>query len=441
MTDNENGLHVHNEEAEKIVLGGVLSGKDVDGTALRRLRPEDFYVPAHQTIYATWMGLEASGKPCDGRAVLAQLVADNTIHQVSSGSTYILELMKNAPAAALSHYVGLVKDASTRRSIAILTAKTNQMTGNPTDTTLSILDKLKHDLDSLSESTSNSNIPSLDLILPRMLQSVAEVQSGEVSPGLSTGFTDLDSKLTGLQEGQMIVIAARPGMGKSTLGLDIARHVAFKQDKSVLIFSLEMADAELLKRALSAEARVPSRDFSVQGGLDDLKWERVNTAIQMMENKKLGIDDDPAITLNQARAKARVWQRKYGLDLIVFDYLQLMNSDTRYDSRQMEVSEISRGLKLLAKEFKIPVIAISQLNRGPEQRTDKKPQMSDLRESGSIEQDADVVILLHREEAYDKNTPRAGEADVIIAKQRAGPTGTVVLAWLGAYPHLGNRAM
>lgn len=226
----------------------------------------------------------------------------------------------------------------------------------------------------------------------------------------------------------------------SSLMMDIVRHAAFKQKKSVLVFSLEMSKTEVMMRALAGESYVDLHSLKT-GDLDDHKWQQLSNASSKMLGAKLGIDDNAAVNMTDIRAKARAFQRVHGLDMIAIDYLQLMNSDKKTDSRQQEVSEISRGVKLLAKEFGIPVLALSQLNRGSEQRSDKKPAISDLRESGSLEQDADVVLLLHREEMYEKESPRAGEADVIIAKQRSGPTGTVVLSWLGKYSRFDNRTI
>ena len=226
----------------------------------------------------------------------------------------------------------------------------------------------------------------------------------------------------------------------SSLAMDIARHAAFRQDKAVMVFSLEMGASELVLRMLSAEAYVDMQSLRT-GDMDEEKWQKLATASNKMNNAKLAIDDTATVTMSEIRAKARAFQRVHGLDLIVIDYLQLMQSDNRQESRQQEVSELSRGVKLLAKEYKVPVIVLSQLNRGSEQRQDKKPVISDIRESGSVEQDADVVILLHREEMYEKETPRAGEADIIIAKQRSGPTGTVVLSWLGKYARFDNRTI
>ena len=250
--------------------------------------------------------------------------------------------------------------------------------------------------------------------------------------GVPTGFTDFDALTNGLHPGQMIVVAARPAVGKSTWALDIARSAAIKHKHATVVFSLEMSRTEITMRLLSAEARVHLQKLrNGQMGEDD--WAKIAATMGKISEAPLFIDDSPNMSLMEIRAKCRRLKQKHDLKLVVIDYLQLMTSGKRVESRQQEVSEFSRALKLLAKELEVPVIAISQLNRGAEQRTDKRPQMSDLRESGSIEQDADIVILLHREDAYEKESPRAGEADVIVAKHRNGPTDTLVVAFQGHY--------
>ncbi|NTW42828.1 MAG: replicative DNA helicase, partial [Cellulomonadaceae bacterium] len=250
--------------------------------------------------------------------------------------------------------------------------------------------------------------------------------------GIPTGFADLDRLTNGLHPGQMIVIAARPAIGKSTLGIDIARSASIKHNRTSVVFSLEMSRTEITMRLLSAEARIHLQKMrSGQMGEDD--WQKLAATMGKISEAPLFIDDSPNMSLMEIRAKCRRLKQKHNLELVIIDYLQLMSSGKRVESRQQEVSEFSRALKLLAKELEVPVIAISQLNRGPEQRTDKRPMMSDLRESGSIEQDADMVILLHREDAYEKESPRAGEADLIVAKHRNGPTDTITVAFQGHY--------
>ncbi|NUP01511.1 MAG: replicative DNA helicase, partial [Nonomuraea sp.] len=257
--------------------------------------------------------------------------------------------------------------------------------------------------------------------------------------GVPTGFQDLDQLTNGLHPGQMIVVAARPAIGKSTLGLDFARSAAIKHGMTTVIFSLEMSRNEITMRLLSAEARVALHAMR-SGMMGDDDWTRLARRMSEVAEAPLFIDDSPNMSMMEIRAKCRRLKQRNDLRFVVIDYLQLMSSPKKTESRQNEVSEISRAIKLLAKELEVPVIAISQLNRGPEQRTDKRPQVSDLRESGSIEQDADMVILLHREDAYERESPRAGEADLIVAKHRNGPTATVTVAFQGHYSRFVDMA-
>jgi replicative DNA helicase len=257
--------------------------------------------------------------------------------------------------------------------------------------------------------------------------------------GVPTGFTELDKLTNGLHPGQLIIVAARPAIGKSTLGVDIARAASIKHGLTSVIFSLEMSRSEIVMRLLSAEAQVPLHHMR-SGSMSDNDWTKLANKMGVVSEAPLFIDDSPNMTLMEIRAKCRRLKQRHDLRLVIVDYLQLMTSGKRVESRQQEVSEFSRSLKLLAKELGVPVIAISQLNRGPEQRTDKRPMLSDLRESGSLEQDADMVVLLHREDAYEKESPRAGEADFIVAKHRNGPTATVTVAFQGHYSRFVDMA-
>jgi replicative DNA helicase len=257
--------------------------------------------------------------------------------------------------------------------------------------------------------------------------------------GVPTGFTDLDALTNGLHPGQLIILAARPAIGKSTLGVDIARTASIKHGLTSVIFSLEMSRNEIVMRLLSAEAQVPLHHMRA-GTMSDADWAKLAGKMGVVSEAPLFIDDSPNMTLMEIRAKCRRLKQRHDLRLVVVDYLQLMTSGKKVESRQQEVSEFSRSLKLLAKELEVPVIAISQLNRGPEQRTDKRPMLSDLRESGSLEQDADMVVLLHREDAYERESPRAGEADFIVAKHRNGPTATVTVAFQGHYSRFVDMA-
>lgn len=252
----------------------------------------------------------------------------------------------------------------------------------------------------------------------------------DVMTGVPTGFAELDELTNGLHAGQMIIIAARPAMGKSTLALDIARSAAIKNKLTTAFFSLEMSQMEIVMRLLSAEASVQLKRIR-NGGMTNEDWDRLQRKLGAIEDAPLFIDDSPNLTMMEIRAKARRLKQRHDLKLVIIDYMQLMSSGRRVESRQLEVSEFSRQIKLLAKELEIPVIALSQLNRGPEMRQDRKPMLSDLRESGSLEQDADIVLLLHREDAYDRDSPRVGEADMIVAKNRNGPTSTIVTSFQG----------
>jgi replicative DNA helicase len=436
-------LTVHDESAEKAVLGIMMLSPEATAEVRRRLDVDDFYSSRHQTIFTAACAIDDERLAVEPSSVLSRVVRDSTMAKNSSEiGIYLSEVYSEAPSAAsLEYYAKLVRDAATRRGLAKIGVSMQQLAKlEGREDTTSIVEEMRSSLDDLAVDRIGSEVPIADEIIASTLDEIDILASGKNVPGIPTGFKDVDYALNGLRPGQMIVIAARPGVGKSSFMLDIVRHAAFKQKKSVLVFSLEMSKNEVMMRAISGEAYVDLQSLKT-GTLDEHKWGQISKAAEKITGAKLGIDDNAAITITDIRAQARAFQRAHGLDLIAIDYLQLMNSDKRTDSRQQEVSEISRGVKLLAKEFNVPVLALSQLNRGSEQRTDKRPVISDLRESGAIEQDSDVVILLHREEMYEEESPRAGEADVVIAKQRSGPTGTVVLSWLGKFSRFDNRTI
>lgn len=436
-------INVHDEAAEKAILGIMMLSPEATAEVRRRLETDDFYLSRHQSIYDAACELDDDRLAVEPTSILSRLIrSDKTAKNSSELGIYLSELYGDAPSAAsLDYYAKLVRDAATRRGLAHVGVKMQQMAAlEGREDTTAIVEEMRSKLDNLAVDRIGSEVPIADEIIASTLDEIDVLASGKSVPGIPTGFKDVDYALNGLRSGQMIVIAARPGVGKSSFMLDIVRHAAFKQKKSVLVFSLEMSRNEVMMRAISGEAYVDLQSLKT-GALDDHKWSQISKATERMAGAKLGVDDNAAVTITDIRAQARAFQRAHGLDLIAIDYIQLMNSDKRTDSRQQEVSEISRGVKLLAKEFNVPVLALSQLNRGSEQRTDKRPVISDLRESGAIEQDSDVVILLHREEMYDEESPRAGEADVIIAKQRSGPTGTVILSWLGKFSRFDNRTI
>jgi replicative DNA helicase len=304
-----------------------------------------------------------------------------------------------------------------------------------------IVDRAQAEVYEVTERRTAEDYIRIEDLLQDTMDEIDRISSnGGIGTGIPTGFTELDQITNGLHPGQMITVAGRPGAGKSTLGMDFARSAAVKHGKPTVFFSLEMSKLEIMMRLFSAESRIPLRNMR-SGHMTDEDWTRMARRSGELAEAPLFIDDSPNLTMMEIRAKARRLKQRHGLQLIVIDYLQLMTSGKRVESRQQEVSEFSRAIKLLAKELEVPVVALSQLNRGPEQRTDKKPMLSDLRESGSIEQDSDLVLLVHREDMYERESPRAGEADLIIAKHRNGQTGTVTVAFQGHYSRFTDLAL
>ena len=421
--------------AEQSVLGGMLLSKDAIADVVEVVRATDFYKPAHSTIFDVVVDLYGKGEPADPITVSAELTRLGEIGRVG-GAPYLHTLLSSVPTAAnAGFYARIVAEQAVLRRLVEAGTRIVQLgygaagTGGVDD----VVDRAQQAVYDVTERRSSEDYTLLEeLMQPTMDELEAIGSRGGAMSGVPTGFVDLDGLTNGLHPGQMIVIAGRPGLGKSTLGLDIARSASIKHGLPSAIFSLEMSKTEITMRLLSAEARVPLHHMR-SGTMTDDDWGRLARRMGEVAEAPLYIDDSPNLTMMEIRAKARRLRQRNDLQLIVIDYLQLMTGNKKAENRQQEVSELSRSLKLLAKELEVPVIAMSQLNRGSEQRTDKKPQISDLRESGSIEQDADMVILLHREDAYEKESPRAGEADFIVAKHRNGPTATITVAFQGHY--------
>ena len=421
--------------AEQSVLGGMLLSKDAIADVVEVVRATDFYKPAHQTIFDVVVDLYGKGEPADPITVSAELTRLGEIGRIG-GAPYLHTLLSSVPTAAnAGFYARIVAEQAVLRRLVEAGTRIVQLgygasgAGGVDDT----VDRAQQAIYDVTERRSSEDYTLLEqLMQPTMDELEAIGSRGGSMSGVPTGFVDLDGLTNGLHPGQLIVIAGRPGLGKSTLGLDIARATSVKSGLPSAIFSLEMSKTEITMRLLSAEARVPLHHMR-SGTMTDDDWNRLARRMGEVAEAPLYIDDSPNLTMMEIRAKARRLRQRNDLRLIVIDYLQLMSGNKKAESRQQEVSELSRSLKLLAKELEIPVIAMSQLNRGAEQRTDKKPQIADLRESGSIEQDADMVILLHREDAYEKESPRAGEADFIVAKHRNGPTATITVAFQGHY--------
>lgn len=416
--------------AEQSVLGGMMLSKDAIADVLEKLRPHDFYRPNHQSVYESILDLYGRGEPADAVTVAAELDRRGQLRRVG-GAPYLHTLISTVPTAAnAGYYAGIVAEKALLRRLVEAGTRVVQYgyAGAEGADVAEVVDRAQAEVyDVTDRRMSEDYVPLEELLQPTMDEIDAIASAGGLSKGVPTGFTDLDEITNGLHPGQMIIVAARPGVGKSTLGLDFMRSCSIKHQLPSVIFSLEMSKTEIVMRLLSAEAKIKLGDMR-SGRMSDDDWTRLARRMSEISEAPLYIDDSPNLTMMEIRAKARRLNQKAGLKLVVVDYLQLMTSGKKHESRQQEVSEFSRNLKLLAKELEVPVIAISQLNRGPEQRTDKRPQVSDLRESGSLEQDADMVILLHRPDAFERDDPRGGEADLILGKHRNGPTATITVA-------------
>jgi replicative DNA helicase len=412
--------------AEQCVLGAMLLSKDAIADVVEVLRPTDFYRPAHQTVYDAVIDLYGKGEPADAVTIAAELTRTGTLERIG-GAPYLHTLIASVPTAAnASYYAEIVRERAILRRLVEAGTKVVQLgygaAGGAGGDVDDVVDRAQAAVYEVVERRTSEDYTPISETLMTALEELEKIQghNGALS-GVPTGFRDLDALTNGLHSGQLIVIAGRPGLGKSTLGMDIMRSASIKHGMTSVLFSLEMGKSEITMRLLSAEARVQLQAMRA-GGMSDNDWNKVARRMSEVASAPLYIDDSPNLTMMEIRAKARRLRQRHQLSLVVVDYLQLMSSPRRVDNRQQEVAEMSRSLKLLAKELEVPVIAISQLNRGAEQRADKRPQLSDLRESGAIEQDADIVILLHREDFYDRESNRAGEADLIVAKNRNGPT-------------------
>ena len=416
--------------AEQSVLGGMLLSKDAIADVLERLRPGDFYRPAHQSVYDAILDLYGRGEPADAITVSAELDRRGLLKRMG-GAPYLHTLISTVPTAAnAGYYAGIVAEKALLRRLVEAGTRVVQYgyAGADGADVSDVVDRAQAEIYDVTERRATEDFVVLeDLLQPTMDEIDAIASQGGIARGVPTGFVELDECTNGLHAGQMIIIAARPGVGKSTLGLDFMRSCSIKHRMASVIFSLEMSKPEIVMRLLSAEAKIKLADMR-SGRMSDDDWSRLARRMSEISEAPLYIDDSPNLTMMEIRAKARRLSQKAGLRLIVVDYMQLMTSGKKYESRQQEVSDFSRSLKLMAKELDVPVVAISQLNRGPEQRTDKKPMISDLRESGSLEQDADMVILLHRPDAFERDDPRGGEADLILGKHRNGPTKTITVA-------------
>ncbi len=430
----------HDVAAEQCALGGMLLSKDAISDVIEVIKPTDHYRPAHQLVHEAILDLYGRGEPADAVTVANELTRRGEITRVG-GAPYLHTLIASVPTAAnAGYYARIVRERAILRRLVEAGTRIVQFGYAGDSDADELVDRAQAEVYAVTDRRTSEDYHSLSEIMPGALDEIEAIGSrGNVLTGVPTGFSDLDVLTNGLHSGQMVVIAARPAMGKSTLALDFARAAAIRHGMTTVIFSLEMGRNEITMRLLSAEARVPLQTMRT-GQMNDDDWARLARRMSEVADAPLFIDDSPNMSLMEIRAKCRRLKQRNDLKFVIIDYLQLMSSPKRVENRQQEVSEMSRSLKLLAKELEVPLVALSQLNRGPEQRTDKRPLLSDLRESGSIEQDSDVVILLHREDAYERESPRAGEADLIVAKHRNGPTATVTVAFQGHYSRFVDMA-
>ena len=413
-------------QAEQSVLGGMMLSKDAIADVVEVLRERDFYRPAHELIFGAILDLYSRGEPADAITVAAELTKNGDIAR-AGGAPYLHTLISSVPTAAnAGYYAKIVLEHAIMRRLVEAGTKIVQIGYDQNGEVDDAVDAAQAEVFAVTERRASDDYVKLTDLLPAALDEIESISKGVGVEGVKSGFRDLDQLTHGFHPGNLIIIAARPAVGKSTLGLDIARHASIHENQTAVIFSLEMSKSEITMRMLSAEARVGLNNIR-SGQLSEEEWAKLARRMGEISDAPLFIDDSSNLSMMEIRAKARRLKQRHDLKLVVLDYMQLMTSGRRVENRQQEVSEFSRQLKLMAKELNIPVIAISQLNRSPEQRADKRPMLSDLRESGSIEQDADVVILLHRDDMYDSQN-RSGEADLNVAKHRNGPTKTITVS-------------
>lgn len=425
-------------EAEQSVIGAMIIDKSAIAKALEKLNEEDFYRDGHKVIFKAIREMFSKDMAVDLVTLLEYLKSTDKLEK-AGGVTYISEVSSSVITTAnLEAYISIVEDKSTLRKLIRSATSIIEESYNKQDRVDEVLDLAQKKIFDLAEKQGSNDYEPLSNVLERGFLEIERLFNNKGSiTGVGSGIRDLDAKTSGFQKGDMVLIAARPSMGKTTFSLNIAENAALREGKSVVIFSLEMSKEQLAYKLLCSEANVDMLKLRT-GNLDDDDWERIARATGPLSKAKIYIDDTAGLSVMEMISKCRKIKMEHGIDMILIDYLQLMSGSSGSESRQQEVSEISRSIKALAKEMECPVIALSQLSRAPEQRADHRPMLSDLRESGSIEQDADVVMFLYRDEYYNKETEDKNIGECIIAKQRNGPVGTVKMAWIGAHSKFAN---
>lgn len=427
-------------EAEQSVIGSMIMDKDAVIAAMEILTVEDFYHKQYGILFESMVELYGDGQPVD-LVTLQNKLKEKDVPQEISSLEFVGELFNIVPTSAnVKYYASIVRDNSLKRKLIRVMEELENECYAGKESVEDIMDKTEHDVFALLSSRTSGEFVPIRQVVINALERIekASKQQGTVT-GIPTGFVDLDYRTAGLQPSDLILIAARPSMGKTALVLNIAQYVAFHENMCTAVFSLEMSKEQLVNRLFSLEARVDAQALRT-GNLSDADWEKLVEGADIIGNSDLIIDDTPGISVSELRSKCRKYKLEHNLKLIIIDYLQLMSGSggRAGESRQQEISEISRSLKALARELEVPVVALSQLSRAVEQRPDHRPMLSDLRESGAIEQDADVVMFIYRDDYYNKDTELKGISEIIIAKQRNGPVGTINLAWLPEYTKFAN---
>jgi len=428
----------NNLEAEKSVLGSMLMDKEAIVVASEIVKKEDFYSQHYGSMFESMVELYNEGLPVDP-VTLQNRIMEKGLPEQFTGADRIREILISVPTSAnVKHYANIVQEKSMARKLIRVTegiANECYLGNENLDTIMNDTEKQIFSL--LQNRTAAEYIPISEIVITALDRIEQAANNKSSVTGISTGFTDLDLKTSGLQPADLVLLAARPSMGKTAFVLNIAQYIASHQKLGTVVFSLEMSKEQLVNRLLSVESRVDAQMIR-NGTLKEAEWLRLVEAAGVIGDSGLIIDDTPGISISELRSKCRKYSLEHGLKLIIIDYLQLMSGSGKNESRQQEISDISRSLKSLARELKVPVLALSQLSRQVEQRPDHRPMLSDLRESGAIEQDADVVMFLYRDDYYNKDTEQKNVAELIIAKQRNGPTGTIELVWLPEYTKFAN---
>lgn len=428
----------YSKEAEQSVIGAMLMDEKAITTVAEILTPEDFYISAYGKLYQAMTELHDAGKPVDNVVLQEKLKSLNVPPEVSSLEFLTEAVAQVQTSANVKHYANIVSEKSTLRKLIRLNQEIENTCYSESEPLESILDETEKKVFQLVQKRSTEDFVPVRKIVRDAIDKIeiASKNKGSVT-GIPTGFIDLDYKTAGFQPSDLILVAARPSMGKTAFELNLAQYMAFKKNLTVALFSLEMSKEQLVNRMFSLESNVDAQKLRT-GQLTDQEWERLVEGASIISNSNLIIDDTPGISISELRSKCRKYKMEHNLAIVMIDYLQLMSGNGKSESRQNEISEISRSLKALARELSVPVVALSQLSRKVEERPDHRPMLSDLRESGAIEQDADVVMFLYRDDYYHKDSEKKGISEVIIAKQRNGPIGTVELVWLPEYTKFAN---